>query len=35
MMYKTITTSMDKFVTLSGDHVMYAKKSDNEKFIPM
>ena len=35
MMYKTITTSMDNCIILSGDHVMYARKNDKEKFIPM
>ena len=34
-MYNEITTSGDNSIILSGDHVMYARKSDKEKFMAM
>ena len=35
LVYKVITTSMDNSIILSGNHVIYARKSNKEKFVPM
>ena len=34
-MYKSITTSNNKTITLSGSHLIYARKTLDVKFIPM
>ena len=34
-MYKLITTNMNNTISLSGDHLIYAKKNENGIFQPM
>ena len=34
-MYKTLTTSKNKTVQLSGDHLIYARKNSFNKYHPM
>ena len=33
--YKSITTSSNESLTLSGDHLVFSRKSDNDEFNPM
>ena len=33
--YKSITTSGNKTITLSPNHLIYARKMDTEKYLPM
>ena len=34
-MYKSITTSLNKTIRLSGNHLIYARKNSSEKLHPM
>ena len=34
-MYKSITTSGNKTINLSGNHLIYGRKSSSDKFNPM
>ena len=35
VMYKTLTTSKNKTIQLSGDHLIYARKTSLNKYHPM
>ena len=35
LMFKSITTYGDKTLTLTGNHLVYERKSCNDKFSPM
>ena len=34
-MYRSITTSLNKTISLSGDHLIYARSPGTDKFNPM
>ena len=34
-MYRSITTFRNKTISLSGNHLIYSKKNENDKFNPM
>ena len=33
--YKTITTSSNRTISLSGNHLIFARKADRDRFYPM